>query len=118
MKVLFKKIYFTKALAFAVGIIMKKMDSITSITTVVSLVLCFLGGVFVPLEFLGEEVKKVSRFLPTYWYETNLYILSERNSLTAEFKTEIFKGYGFQLIFAVTCMAVTLAIVKYRSQER
>ena len=106
------------SLAFAIGIIMKKMDAVTSITTVTSLVLCFLGGVFVPLEFLGEEVKRVSRFLPSYWYETNLHILAERNFLTSEFKGEIFKGYGMQLAFALACTAIALAVVKYRSQER
>ena len=106
------------AIAFAVGIVIKKADAIASGTTVVSLALCFLGGVFVPLELMGESVKRVSRFLPTYWYESNLQILIDRNFLTPELRVEIFKGYGLQLVFAVACMAVALAVVKYRSQER
>ena len=103
--------------AFGVGLMVKKTEAVSNVTTVISLVLCFLGGVFVPLEFLGEDVKRVSRFLPTYWYETNLSILMERNQLTQELQREVFKGYGLQFAFAVACMAVALAFVKYRSQE-
>ena len=105
------------ALAFGVGVLMKNNGVITNITTVLSLVLCFLGGVFVPISLLGDGVKKVGKFLPTYWYETNLQILLERTNMTAKWQAEIFKGYGMQLVFAFACLAVVLAVVKYRSQE-
>ena len=111
-------LFVSLALSLCVGIMIRRMDSITSVTTVISLVLCFLGGVFVPLEFLSEEVKRVGRFLPTYWYETNLQILIGRNSLSTELRMEVFKGYGLQLAFALACVAVALTVVKYRSQER
>jgi len=106
------------ALAFAIGITMKKEETISHMVTVTSLVFCFLGGIFVPLEFLGDGVKRVSQFLPTYWYATNVHTLMERSSLPPELRADIFKGYGMQLIFALACMAVALAVVKYQSQER
>ena len=105
------------ALAFGVGLLVKPGETTTKVATIISLLMCFLGGVFVPIYLLSENVKKVSVFLPTYWYETNLQILMERNNLNAEFKTAIFKGYGIQMAFALACIGIVLAIVKYRSQE-
>lgn len=38
------------------------------VTQVLTLTTCFLGGVFVTQELLGDGVLAAARFMPTYWY--------------------------------------------------
>ena len=82
-------------------------EQIGMITNVVSLALSFLGGVFVPLDVLGENVKAVSRFLPTYWYSTAV------NSITDGKGFFDIAGYmGIELLFGAACLAVGLVFAK------
>lgn len=55
-------------IAFLVGRLVKNMDALNMISNVLGLGFSFLGGIFVPLEFISEDVKKVSKFIPSYWY--------------------------------------------------
>lgn len=55
-------------IAFLVGRLVKNMDALNMISNVLGLGFSFLGGIFVPLEIISEDVKKVSKFIPSYWY--------------------------------------------------
>ena len=43
---------------------------LTGAVNTISLGMCFLCEVFVPMELIGDNVKIVAQFLPAYWYET------------------------------------------------
>ncbi len=105
------------ALSFLVGVCAKNTNVINNIVNVISLGLCFLGGVFVPIYMLGKGVKKVSQFLPTYWYEEANDLLANYGTLTPQFSQQVWKSIGIQLIFAFACTGVALAIVKYQQQD-
>lgn len=55
-------------IAFLVGRLVKNMDALNMISNVLGLGFSFLGGIFVPLEIISKDVKKVSKFIPSYWY--------------------------------------------------
>lgn len=55
-------------IAFLVGRLAKNLSVLSMFSNVLGLGFSFLGGVFVPLEIISEDVKKVSKFIPSYWY--------------------------------------------------
>lgn len=105
------------AMAYLVGNLVQKKDTLTVVINVISLGMCFLCGVFVPLEILGEGVKKVVQFLPVYWYEVINETLGEFNNLTTTMQNTIWKGFAIQFAFAVTCIFVALMVTKLKMRE-
>ena len=55
-------------ITFLIGQIAKSYTVLSMISNIVGLGLSFLGGVFVPLELMGDGMVKVAHFLPSYWY--------------------------------------------------
>lgn len=105
------------SIAFLVGMTVKNNTAINGVVNVLSLGMCFLGGTFVPLAALSVSVKKVSQFLPVYWYEVINDLLATAGRLSDSMKTTIYKGYGIQLLFAAACISAALAISRYKRQE-
>ena len=90
-------------LLVAVSNLNLKPEMSAGFTNVVGLSFSFLGGIFVPIEYLGSGAKVIGQFLPTYWY--------------SEAMTRIKTGGGFndilnclliQLLFGVMVMGVGL----------
>ena len=105
------------SLAFLVGHLIHSDNAINGITNVLSLGMSFLCGVFVPLELLGSGVKKISQFLPVYWFETINDLLGNHQSLSTEMLHTIQQGFLIQAAFAIACFCITLAIAKQKAQE-
>ncbi|MCR5702167.1 MAG: ABC transporter permease [Lachnospiraceae bacterium] len=82
--------------------ILKAKDVLINIITIA---FSFLGGIFVPLELLGEDVRNVGRFLPTYWYAVGLQKIEAGSSFA-----DVSSCFGMQAIFGVFCLAAGLAI--------
>lgn len=92
--------------AFAVASIAKGQEALSGLANIVSLGLCFLGGVFVPINFLGEGIKNVSKFLPTYWYEVNNNLLGSYVTLNATHSEKFWNGILAQLAIAAVCITI------------
>lgn len=105
------------ALAFFVGMVAKTTMIITNIVNVLSLGLCFLGGVFVPLDFLSDSITKVAQFLPVYWYEVINDTLVQFPVLTESTQTIINQGMLIQAVYIVALLCVGLVIGRFRSQN-
>jgi ABC-type multidrug transport system permease subunit len=82
--------------------LLKAKDMLINIITIA---FAFLGGIFVPLELLGEDVKNVGRLLPTYWYAVGLEKIENGSALS-----DIASCFGMQAVFGVFCLAAGLAI--------
>lgn len=105
------------ACAFTIGVAVERPDVVNGVVNVVALGMSFLCGVFVPMSFLGEEVRKISHFLPVYWYENVVEILTDNARPTAEQVRMIWQSFGIQLLFAAVIFAAGLVISKYKRQE-
>lgn len=90
------------------------VNTLNGIVNVLSLGLCFLCGVFVPLEIMSKRVKAVSQFLPVYWYEVVNDYLVEFGNVTGEAKQAVLQGLGMQLIFVAALVCVTLTVSKWK----
>ena len=80
-----------------------------------SLGLCFLGGVFVPLELFGEGMIRVARFTPTYWYTFAVGEICSLTGLSAGELGPVWQALGIQLGFAAALFCVTMAIQRHRN---
>ncbi|MDO4322410.1 MAG: ABC transporter permease [Lachnospiraceae bacterium] len=106
------------SIAYLTGMIANSPGALNGLNNIISLGLCFLGGIFVPIEMLGNDVERVSRFLPTYWYSRINGILGDYGSISAELQKTIRLGVAVQLLFAAACFAVTLALRRMQMREK
>jgi len=92
-------------------------NSQNAAANMVSLGLCFLGGVFVPLDMLGEGILSVARFLPSYWYNTAIDSISALTSFGADAMSTVWRAMLIQLAFAAAFFCVTLTLGKQQSRS-
>jgi len=109
--------------AFLVSSFIKGSSAQNFAANIVALSFSFLGGVFVPLDILGEQVLRISRFLPTYWYITVLYKIDSASEInfTAFFQAEHYQGIRtgmlIQLGFAAAFLITGLAVSRVKAQS-
>ena len=56
------------SISYLIGHLVNNANTIPAISNVVTMGLCFISGVFVPIELLGSTVQKIATFTPTYWF--------------------------------------------------
>lgn len=105
------------SLGYFIGIIGHNLEAISAYGTILSLAFSFLGGVFVPLSVMSENVKSFSRFVPTYWYTKTNDLLMNLSEVSAKLREEIFIGYFVQLCFALAIFCIALVFSKKKLQE-
>ena len=105
------------ALAFLVGMLVKKENVITMCITPLSLAFSFLGGVFVSVEYLSPQMLVAAKFVPVYWYEVVNDLLMRHADINGDVKTQIFQAYGVQFLFTLAIFAVGMVAAKRQQQE-
>lgn len=100
------------ALAYLVGMLTNSINSLNGLVNTLSLGMCFLCGVFVPLNILSKSVKTVAQFLPVYWYEKANDMLSEFGNITGSIRTEVLQAIGIQMIFAVAIVCIAMVAAR------
>ena len=83
-----------------------------AVANILSLVFCFLGGIFVPLEMFDSTLSAVGKFIPTYWYSMTLDSICSLSVFTRESITPIMTYMLLQLGFAATFICIALVINK------
>lgn len=104
------------SMAYLLGICCKSDITVNAVVNVAALGMSFLCGVFVPLEVIGVQVRRVAQFLPVYWYEYIHQVISSHAVLNEAMKTDILKGVGIQLAFAAAFLCIAVMLDKYRGQ--
>lgn len=105
------------SLGFLTGTIAKSSDAVNGIVNVVSLALCFLGGVFVPLEFFSDGVMKVAKFIPTYWYVVTNDSIGAMKMMNPELLSEILLQVGLVFCYALAIFVVTVVIISNKRKR-
>lgn len=104
-------------IAFFGGFMFSKTATMGAFANVVSLGFSFLGGVFVPLELLGDTMKNIARFTPSYWYiQANNAIIGVEKFSDIDMG-EFAKDCGVQLLFALAFFCVGLAVLRHKREE-
>ena len=71
-------------MSFLVGTFLKSRNAISAVSNVIALGPSFISGVFVPQEFLGDNVLTLAKVTPTYWYVTANNIISSLSGLAGD----------------------------------
>lgn len=103
-------------IALCLGRIVRTENGQSIVSNLVSLVLSFLGGVFVSTDLLGESLTRISRLVPTWWYSSTLDHICSLNSIDAESLRPIYQGMAIQLGFAAALLCCFLVINKQKNK--
>lgn len=105
-------------IAFLLASLSKNQTAVTIFGVSGSMLIAFLGGVFVPLDVMSESTKIVSRLVPSYWYITNCEKVYSTKILTDSFKQAFFRGIYIQVAFAIAMIVLAVFISKKKSKAR
>ncbi|MCR4841436.1 MAG: ABC transporter permease [Lachnospiraceae bacterium] len=89
-------------------------NALTFMIQVLGLGMSFLCGVFVPMEYMGNTVKLIGRFLPAYWYIQVCEMVFGKTVYDAH---KAFAYMGVELLFAVAFISVMIAIKRQKRTE-
>ncbi len=94
-------------IVFLLGQTLKKTTVISMASNVLSLGMCFLSGVFVPLEYMGDGIVRLAHLLPSYWYVLGVRFLDHYKA--GMDLSPLWKYAGIQILFAIVIMGAGLA---------
>lgn len=106
------------SLGFLTGMVAKNSEEVSGMVNIVSLGLCFLGGVFVPQEFFSDTIIKVAKVFPTYWYVATNEIIGGMKEFDTALFGKIFSQMGLVFCYALVFFAVTLVVISNRRKRR
>lgn len=104
------------SLAYLIGLFMKNINMLNGFSNIISLGICFLSGVFVPMNIMDKKVLMVAQFLPVYWYENVNETLSLYHVVSGKVAVDIWKSMGIEVMFTFALLALILAVSKYKRQ--
>ncbi|MDN5314412.1 MAG: linearmycin/streptolysin transport system permease protein [Clostridiales bacterium] len=84
---------------------------------VVSLGTCFISGVFVPQEMLGDNVLAAASFTPTYWYIRAVRLVQHNEHIKLLEANNFTQSLMIQIAFATAFIVVALVAARSRRQS-
>ena len=102
------------SLAFMLSRLGLREQGLNAAGNIGGMVLTFLGGAWVPLSLMGEEVRTVAHFVPTYWVSDAVTTLLGASALTASELARVGTDIGVATLFAVAIAALGLALSRAR----
>ncbi len=88
-----------------------------SVANVIALGTSFVSGVFVPQSLLGDTVKNVASFTPTYWYVTAVEDISTLSSFGLQNTRDIYLAMLIQMAFAAAFLVVALGLGRQKRRK-
>ncbi len=108
---------FCVSLAYLVGNVTKGASALSGIVNTLALSFSFLSGAFVPQELLGDSVKFVGSFTPTFWYIKSTDLISTITSLTSENISSLIYNSLIMIGFTIAILLIGLIITKQRKNN-
>lgn len=105
------------SISYLIGITVKSRNAVQAISTMLSLALAFLSGMFVPQDFLGEPVLKVASFTPAYWYVKANNTIAGLTKYSLKNLSEIAGYMAIQLGFTAAVITIVMVVSKRKSQQ-
>lgn len=103
-------------LALLTAVYVRNFNIQNAAANIITLTLCFLGGIFVPLSMLGENVKKIAHFLPSYWYSDTVGKIVGLTEYQGAGIRQVWMGLLIQWGFTAAILSVALVLNRYRSR--
>ena len=106
--------FFAAIVGFSVMVtsFMKNEDAIGGINNIFIMGSCFVGGVFVPSEYLPNVVNKIAAFTPTYWFAQNNELIGKTVAFNQAFLDTFLFQAGILLAFAAAFWVIHLITMR------
>jgi ABC-2 type transport system permease protein len=102
------------SLAFLFGNIVTNRNTVNILANCVSLGISFLGGVYIPYEYLSDTVRKINILNPAYWCVKSNIELASISNFTIENLSPLFTNIIIQLCYSAAFIAIALLIYKQK----
>ena len=102
------------SLSFLIGNLIGSRDVQQAIANVLSLGLCFISGVFVPQQLLGQTINFIASFTPTYWYVKAVNDIGKLVVVNTANVLPIVNSMLIQVGFVIAVLTVALAIARQK----
>lgn len=97
---------------FIANLIPKK--AVSAVCNCVALGTCFLGGAFIPQEFLSETVLKINTVNPVYWFVLSNNKIATINNIAEGNLNSIYLYWLILILFAIAFLALALLSIKQK----
>ncbi len=94
----------------------KNVAILNAISNVFGLGFSFLGGVFVPLEVMGDQAKKMAKYVPSYWYVIANHDIQKVAGLSDA--GDVYQSFLMVLVFAFAFLALGLVVNRMKIRGR
>lgn len=105
------------SISFLVGSIIRSPNATQAIANVIALGSCFLSGVFVPQWLLGDTVKHIASFTPTFWYVSAIEKIKVLPSYDWKDTKTIYYYMLIQIGFAAAFLLLSLVLRQQKSRK-
>lgn len=85
----------------------------TILVNVVSLLLSFISGIFVPAQYLPKSMLRIASLFPTYWFQHTNEIIYQSVDISHDLTT-IFQNYGIQFLITLAFLILTIFVSRIR----
>lgn len=102
------------SISYLVGLSINSKNAQAAVSNVLSVGLCFVSGVFVPQEFLGEKALTIASFSPVYWYVKANNTIGKLSSFTFENLRPILNYMLIEIGFGVAIFSIALVVSKQK----
>lgn len=99
-------------ITFLVGQLAVNQNIISMIANVVGLGFSFLGGVFVPLQLMGDGILRAAHFIPSYWYVRACEWID--GYVSGDSVTPVMGFMGIDLLFGIAFICAGLACLRMK----
>lgn len=93
----------------------RSVSELNIMSNIFGLGFSFLGGVFVPMEMMGDTAKALGRFVPSYWYVAANAKIQELESLSGAYP--VYQAFLLVLLFTAAFFAAGLLAGKAKVRE-
>jgi ABC-2 type transport system permease protein len=103
--------------SYMIGIMVRSRKAVGAISTVLSLGLSFISGIFVTQSYLGGAVRKVASISPVYWYVKANDSLSAITACEWKQVSGPFGDMAIEVGFTIAFISIALVISKRNRQQ-
>lgn len=103
------------AIGFLLGQAGLKDNAVNAVANIFGMVLSFLGGAWISLEFMPDAVVKIAHFTPSYWTNSMITGAAHADSASMQTIAPFMGDCGIALLFALAIFLVAVAIGRARN---
>ena len=104
---------FGLAFGFLIGQVTRNELIMNAASNITGLVISFLGGVWVPLDLVGDPIATIAKFTPTYYYSEA--VKGAFDPAYGAFSPYVMQNVGIICLFALALFAIGLAIGRWKA---